>query len=126
MASIRITIGDLELAAELLDTPTAQALQRVLPVHGSVNTWGDEIYFGIPVNAEPEPGASAVVKLGDIAYWPPGSAFCIFFGRTPASSADEIRAASVVNPLGKLTEVPVAKLRSIRAGTRITIEELKD
>ena len=122
---LRIRAGNVEALADLAASNTADAIWEALPFTVPANIWGDEIYFTIPVGLEQDQ-ARATVQLGEIGYWPPGQAFCIFFGRTPASSGNEIRAASVVNPLGKLTEVPVEKLRAIRAGTRVAIEELKD
>src|SRR5688572_257585 len=99
--AIRIRAGAVTLAAELNDTPTAQALLAALPITGRVNRWGDEIYFRIPVAQEEAGDARAVMEVGELAYWPPGQAFCIFFGRTPASSDERPRAASPVNPLGR-------------------------
>jgi uncharacterized protein len=100
--NIRIRIGNLTMEAELHDTPTAQKIARVLPIDASCNTWGDEIYFSIPVTAELEDNAREVVELGDLGYWPPGKAFCIFFGQTPTSRPGEIRPASAVNIVGKV------------------------
>ena len=91
--SITITAGAVEVSAELNDTDAAEAVWNALPISASGSTWGDEIYFRIPVAAEPE-DLQEVVDFGDLAYWPPGSAFCIFFGPTPASRGDEIRPAS--------------------------------
>ena len=99
---------------------TAKALWEALPIEASANTWGDEIYFGIPVKVGPE-NPREVVALGDLAYWPPGSAFCIFFGRTPASRGDEIRPASAVNVFGKVEGDPKA-FKKVRSGDRVRIE----
>ena len=98
---IEIKVGDVVLEAELNSSKTADLVWDVLPIESGYNTWGDEIYFAIPVSAGPENGVETV-ELGDLAYWPPGKAFCIFYGKTPASSSDEIRPASAVNPLGKV------------------------
>ena len=89
---IRISVGELELGASLTASATASAIWEALPLARSVNTWGDEFYFDIGVPAELEPGARDVVEVGTLAYWPPGQAFCIFFGPTPASQGDEVRA----------------------------------
>jgi hypothetical protein len=78
---IRIRIGHLAIEAELHDTPTAQKIAGALPIDASFNTWGDEIYFPIPVTSELDDNAREVVELGDLGYWPPGKAFCIFFGQ---------------------------------------------
>jgi hypothetical protein len=99
---IRIRIGKLTMEAELHDTPTGQQIARVLPIHTSFNTWGDEIYFAIPVASALDDNAREVVELGDLGYWPPGKAFCIFFGPTPMSRPGEIRPASAVNIVGKI------------------------
>ena len=99
---LRIRIGDLSMEAELNDTPTAQKLAAALPIHTTFNTWGDEIYFKIPVDAELEDSAQEVVDIGDLGFWPPGNAFCIFFGQTPVSQPDKIMPASAVNLIGKV------------------------
>ena len=99
--AIQIKVGELVLEAELNDSETASLIWDALPIESAYNTWGDEIYFEIPVNTGPENGVETV-ELGDLAYWPPGKAFCIFYGKTPASKGDEIRPASPVNPVGKV------------------------
>ena len=120
MARIKITAGDVTAFAELNDSKTAQAIVDALPINARANTWGDEIYFGIPVHMGEE-NAQAVVDMGDLGYWPPGNAFCIFFGRTPASHGDEIRPASPVNVFGKIEGDPKA-FKKVRSGASITIE----
>jgi len=99
---IKITIGKLSMEAELNDTPTAKKVAEALPIKTSFNTWGDEIYFAIPVTASVDKHAQEVVEVGDLGYWPPGKAFCIFFGQTPASQPGKIMPASAVNMLGKV------------------------
>ena len=99
---ITITAGKVSAQALLNDSPTATQIWEGLPIEARGNTWGDEIYFSIPVKAKAE-NPKSVVEAGDIAYWPPGSAFCIFWGPTPASHGNEIRPASPVNVFGKLT-----------------------
>jgi hypothetical protein len=99
---ITITAGSVRMEAELNDSPTAQAIGEALPITGRANTWGDEVYFKIPVQAEEEADARADVAVGELGYWPVGSAFCIFFGPTPASDGPEPRAASPVNILGRV------------------------
>ena len=99
---IRITVGEVALEAELNDTATAAKIGAALPVRTSFNTWGDEIYFSIPVDAELDDSAQEVVDVGDLGYWPPGSAFCIFFGLTPVSEPGRIMPASAVNVIGKV------------------------
>ncbi len=116
---ITITTEDLKVDASLNDSETAQKIWEALPIEGSVNIWGDEIYFSIPVNVGLE-NAKAVVSVGDLGYWPPGSAFCIFFGLTPASQGDEIRPASPVNIFGKIIGDPKA-FKKVRSGVKIII-----
>ena len=118
---ITITIEDLKVDASLNDSKTAQKIWDALPIEGRVNTWGDEIYFSIPVDVGLE-NAKEVVSEGDLGYWPPGSAFCIFFGLTPASQGDEIRPASAVNVFGKIIgDSKVFKKAS--SGAKIIIEK---
>ena len=100
--TIRITADAIALTAELNDSETAEAVFDALPFEAAGHRWGEEIYFSIPVSAEESPDARAELEVGELAYWPPGSAFCIFFGPTPASHGDEPRAASAVNPLGRI------------------------
>jgi hypothetical protein len=100
---INITIGPLTMEAELNDTPTAVSISDALPLTASFSTWGDEIYFSLPVDCPLEESAKTVVELGDLGYWPTGKAFCIFFGATPMSSnPQEIIPASAVNIIGKV------------------------
>jgi len=106
MKRIVIKAGAVEVAAELNDSATAQALWGVLPITGSANTWGEEIYFRIPVACDLEPGARDLLELGELGYWPPGRAFCIFFGETPISAPGEIRAASAVTVVGRVLGDP--------------------
>jgi len=96
---IRLTVGGLEASAWFSETSTAMKVFDILPVTSSVNIWGDEIYFNIPVETGLE-NAKETVDLGDIAYWPQGNILCIFFGRTPVSEGDEIRPISPVNVIG--------------------------
>lgn len=122
MRKIQITAGEVSATGVLEDNATADAIWEALPISARANTWGDEIYFGIPVHAEEASDADAVVKMGALAYWPPGNAFCIFFGRTPASQGDEIRAASAVNPLGSIEGDPTV-FKQVAGGTTVTIEK---
>jgi hypothetical protein len=99
MARIRFDFGTLALDAELLDTPTARAVAAALPIASSVLTWGEEVYFEVPVKVASEKGARAVVTPGEIAYWPDGHCIALGFGRTPISQGDETRLASPCNNL---------------------------
>ena len=118
--TIRIKAGSIEVIAELNSTKTAEAIWEALPIKGYVNRWGDEIYFSIPVSLEPE-DAQEVVSVGDLGYWPPGTAFCLFWGPTPMSRGQEIRPASPVNVFGKIIG-DASVLRQVASGTEITIE----
>ena len=119
---IYIKSGSLQLEATLNDTGLAKAVWNALPIAASANTWGDEIYFGILVDGELE-DAREVVDLGDLAYWPPGRAFCVFFGPTPASRGDEIRPASAVTVIGNV-EGDATILKRVRRGDPVTLEAL--
>jgi hypothetical protein len=111
-----------EVYAELTDEnpETAKAVWDGLPIEGRANKWGDEIYFSIPVQVGAE-NPKEVVEMGDLGYWPPGSAFCIFFGRTPASRGDEIRPASPVNVFGRVIGNPEV-FKRVRSGEVVTLE----
>ncbi len=122
MNKIVIKIGDLVLPAQLNDTPTAQKIAKALPIRARFNTWGDEIYFPIPVQAELDESAREEVEMGDLGYWPEGSAFCIFFGPTPMSSGDRIVPASAVNIVGKVLGDAV-RLKEVMDEEEITLEE---
>jgi hypothetical protein len=102
MEKINIAVENLSVDAELKDTPTAAKILQILPVEAHVNVWGEEIYFDIPLQISPEPDARQDVEVGDLGYWPAGSAFCIFFGPTPVSRSDKPRAYSPVNIFGNL------------------------
>ena len=102
MHKITIAAGEISLEAELNDSSTAQQIWDALPVTGSANTWGDEIYFEIPVTARQAPDARAEVEVGELGYWPMGRAFCIFFGPTPVSTDERPRAYSPVNVIGRV------------------------
>lgn len=119
---IRIRAGDVTVEGQLNDTTTGGEIAAALPIRASAQTWGDEIYFSIPVQCDEE-DAREVVEMGDIGYWPPGTAFCLFFGPTPASRGDEIRPASAVNIAGKIEGDPTV-LKSVPAGTEIHIETI--
>jgi hypothetical protein len=102
MRRITITAGDVTLPAELNESETAQRIWDILPVEGRANTWGEEIYFEIPLQVGEAPDARAEVAVGELGYWPVGHAFCIFFGPTPVSEGNEPRAYSPVNVVGQV------------------------
>ncbi|HEY7140168.1 MAG TPA: cyclophilin-like fold protein [Methylomirabilota bacterium] len=121
--ALRIVAGPVSARATLDDSRTARAIWEALPIDAAAQTWGDEVYFAIPVSL-PEDDARDVVERGDLGYWPPGRAFCIFFGTTPASQGDECRAASPVNVFGRVDGDPAA-FKAVRAGTRVRLERVE-
>jgi len=121
---LRIRAGDVTATAVLNDTPTATAIWEALPIEARASTWGDEVYFSIPVHLTEE-NAQEVVNLGDLGYWPPGHAFCIFFGPTPMSRGDEIRPASPVNVPGRVEGDPRV-FRRVASGARVTLERVTE
>ena len=118
---IKIKAGQIQVEAELNDNPTAKSITEALPIKAKAQRWGGEIYFSIPVKAGLEADARDVLEAGELGYWPPGSAFCIFFSRTPASQGDEIRAASAVNVIGKV-EGDSSGLWDVADGADVLIE----
>ena len=120
--AITIHFGDVVIAAELDENPTATLIEEALPIESEVNRWGEEIYFPIPVEAELDDTARDVVERGELGYWPEGRALCIFFGPTPASKGDEIRPASAVNIVGRIKGDHTV-LRTIREGTTVHVEK---
>lgn len=120
MPRIRFDFGELALEAELLDTPTAKAIAAALPLSSSALTWGEEVYFDVPVTVGREKDARAVITPGEIAYWPQGPAIAIGFGRTPISQGNETRLASPCNVFAKaLTSVKV--LGKIKTGAKVDV-----
>ena len=118
---IKIKAGSVEAEAVLNNSETAQKIWEALPLDARANTWGDEIYFAILVQAPLEKTAQEVVEVGDLGYWPPGNAFCIFFGPTPASRGDEVRAASAVNLIGKIAG-DAKVFKKVPSGAKVRIE----
>jgi hypothetical protein len=119
---IAIRAGAVALEAELNDSPTARAVAQALPIRGEAQRWGKEIYFDIGLMQELAEDARTDMDVGEIAYWPTGTALCIFFGPTPASGADgRPRAAGPVNPIGGVVGEAKA-LSAVGDGTEITVE----
>lgn len=118
---ILIRAGGVTVTAALNDSPTAGAVWDALPITGRVQTWGDEIYFPIPVDAAEAPDAAETVDKGAVAYWPPGNALCLFWGPTPMSRGDEIRPASAVNVIGTIDGDPTV-LGAVPSGAEIVVE----
>ena len=123
MTRIRFDFGALSLDAELLDTPTARAITAALPLSSSVLTWGEEVYFEVPVKVAREKDARAVVTPGEVAYWPEGHCIALGFGRTPISQGDETRLASPCNIFAKALG-DVKALARVRAGTKVKVSAI--
>ena len=119
---IVITAGNLSLEGYLSDTPTGRALAEALPFEGQAQRWGDEIYFSVPqVVQELDDNAAVVVQVGDIGYWPPSRALCLFFGLTPSSVPGEIRPASAVNLVGRIGGDPCC-LTGVPEGSLVRVD----
>ncbi len=121
---IKISTGNLTLTATLNELETANQLWESLPITGRVQIWGDEIYFSIPVNVEEELDSQETVRAGTVAYWPPGSALCLFWGPTPVSTPGEIRPASAVNVVGILDNDPTL-LAQVPSEAEIIVEKVE-
>ncbi len=121
---IRFDFGTLTLDAELLDTPTAKAVGAALPIDSAALTWGEEVYFEVPVEVAREKDARAVVTPGEIAYWPDGPAIAIGFGRTPISKGDETRLASPCNIFARALG-DVKALAPVKAGTKVKVTKVE-
>jgi len=123
MKKIKIISGTTELVATLLDTPTAAILYEKLPIESRAQTWGEEVYFEVPVKASREADAKDVVEPGEIAFWVEGSCVAIGFGRTPISLGNEIRLAAKTN-IWAITKDDVKMLAAVRPGQKISIKKL--
>ena len=120
MKKIEIIIEEIKLTATINNSLTAEKIYEALPFEGITNVWGDEIYFNIPVSLEQSPDARAEVEVGELGYWPVGSAFCIFFGPTPVSKDEKPRAASPVNIFGR-TDVDARILKGVPGGALVRV-----
>ena len=118
--TIIISAGSVEVTASLNESPTASAIWEALPIEESASTWGDEICFGIPIQVDVDESAREVVELGDLGYWPPGNALCLFFGPTPLSATGEIRPASPVNIVGIIHDNPTV-LKRVTPGDSVIV-----
>ncbi len=118
-----VRAGIVEATADLNDSASAQALWQALPITGVAQTWGDEIYFSIPLELEPE-APQELVAVGDLGYWPQGPAFCIFFGPTPASRGNEVRPASPVNLLGRVSG-DAKVFKRVKPGAKVLLQKLE-
>src|SRR3989304_7738561 len=122
MKRIKIIVGEIEVLANLHETKAASAIWDALPFRGKVNRWGDEIYFEIPLKLPKEKEARDSIRLGELGYWPVGHGFCIFFGMTPVSTENEIKAANLVNIFGRVVGNPEI-LKGVPEGSEIRGEK---
>jgi len=122
---IKIQAGQIAIIATLDASPTADAIWEALPLSGLVRRWGAEIYFSIPVNLQETPDARQDMRVGELAFWPDGNAFCIFFAPTPVSTGDKPRAYSNVNPFGQVDEDPTL-LQAIKDGETVRVDRIED
>lgn len=122
---IKIEVGQVEITASLGTTPMADAIWDALPLSGLVRRWGEEIYFSIPVEFQETSDARQDMRVGELAFWPDGNAFCIFFGPTPASTGDKPRAYSNVNPFGQVDE-DAKLLKVVKDGESVLVHRIED
>ncbi|MBR91540.1 MAG: hypothetical protein CL903_01910 [Dehalococcoidia bacterium] len=122
---INISAGEFLTTATLNNSSCSEKFYNSLPLEGSCQFWGDELFFSTSINMEEEDQSLEVVNIGDIAFWPPGSAFCIFWGPTPMSQGKEIRPASKVNLLGSI-DCQLSKIKNISPGTKILLSKYEE
>ena len=120
MTKIIFEFENISIEAELNDSPTSKDLINLLPLEGISQIWGEEIYFSTSINKENDDWAKETVELGDIAFWPPGIAICLFFGKTPVSQGDEIRPASPTNVMGKIVG-DLEILKTVNSGDKVKV-----
>ena len=123
MRKLKITAGSVALEAELLDTPTADAIYDRAPFESRAMIWGEEVYFSTPVHVQREPDARDVIEAGELAFWVEGDAIAIGFGRTPASTSDEIRLASPTNVWARTSD-DVTSLSAVQSGDVVRVEKI--
>lgn len=122
---IEIAFNEIVIEATINDSKTAKKILKILPIKSEINLWGNEVYFKIPIEADLENGKE-LMDIGNIAFWPPGNAFCIFFGPTPAGDGTQPRAANSVTVIGKITgENGIDKIKKIRSTDTVEIRVKK-
>lgn len=122
MTNIKIEVEDIILKGEIYDTPTGNQILSLLPIVNQFNVWGNELYFDIGIHLDQEPDAREELEVGDLAYWPVGKAFCIFYGTTPTSTDGKPRAYSAVNVFGRIID-DVSGLKHINPESDIKISK---
>lgn len=122
--AIEIEAGGVTLRGELGDSECARAIADVLPINVRPGVWGEEFYFEIPVEMNADETATSVVDVGTLGFWPTGNAFCVFFGRTPASSTDRPVPASDVNIIGHVEDA--RKLVDVMGATEICVRRVDE
>lgn len=120
---IRITVGGVQLEAELKGTKTAGEVYAALPVDAPINTWGEEFYFKLDGVKDYRETATNQVKVGDVAYWGAGQVLAIFFGRTPMSMGPDPVPADRVNVIGKIVG-DATQFRRVMEATTIRVERV--
>ena len=123
MARIRIAWDGGEVTADLHETPTSKQLVSALPCAARAQTWGEEVYFELPVKAKLEADARQVVEPGTVCFWVEGSSLALPYGRTPASQGDEPRLVTRCNVLGRIEGDP-RQLARIKSGASIKVEAI--
>ena len=125
MKKIKISVDEIDVVAEINESPTGKAIFEALPLEGKINVWGDEIYFDIPVQLAAEPEAREAVEVGDLGYWPVGAAFCIFFGPTPVAIDEKPRAYSPVNVFGRTID-DATIFRGVSQGAAVRVSAISE
>jgi uncharacterized protein len=122
---LTIRSEEADLKVDLGGGPTAEEIWECLPLEGSANFWGDEIYFEIPVSIGPESEAWETVEVGDVCYWPQGEALCLFFGPTPVNTDEKPRAASPITVVGRISE-GLDDIERIESGETLRVEGVEE
>lgn len=120
---VLIQLDKIKVEVELNDSVTADKIYDALPIESIGNLWGDEVYFRTDIVSQIDETAKVTVELGDIAFWPPSNALCIFYGKTPVSTDEEIKPASAVNIVGKVTS-DIEILKKLKEGAEIKVTKL--
>ena len=122
---VRIAWTGGEVTADLRDSPTVKQLLAALPCEASANSWGEEVYFALPIKASLEADARQVVEPGTVCFWVQGSSLAVPFGPTPVSKGDECRLVTRCNVLGRI-QGDARQLKKVKQGAAIRIELISD